>query len=237
VRTGGHRAATVTVAGLLLLAAGACAPAEEGSRFAAVTERVGATLVPEPYALPDVTLTDQAGRPFELPVEAAGKVTLIFFGYTHCPDICPITMASVAAGLDRLEPAERERVLTVFVTLDPPRDDPARLARWLGGLDPSFVGLTGSQEQVDGALARLGFVMPPAAEMHGAGHEHGRGSDAAEHHAAPTVPAPVPDYEVAHPTALFVFTPEGLGRFAYPSGAAHPEVLAADLRTMLAFDW
>ena len=210
------------LAALLLVAAAACAPAEEGSRLAGVTERVSATVYPSPYEMPDVTLTDQTGEPFHLASEAMGKVTLLFFGYTNCPDICPITMASVAAGLDRLAPAERERVLTVFVTLDPPRDDSERMADWLARLDSSFVGLTGTQDEVDGALAELGFVMPPVPMGGGTAHEHGGDPS---------------DYEVAHPTALFVFTPDGIGRFGYGNGEAQPETIAADLRTLLAFDW
>lgn len=225
----------------VVLVAAACAPAEEGSRFAAVTERVSATNFPEPYPMPRVTLTDQTGTPFQLAAEAEGRIALLFFGYTNCPDICPITMANAAAALDMLEPEERKRVLTVFVTLDPLRDDPDRMAEWLGGLDPSFVGLTGSQEEVDAALAQLGFVMPSASEMAG-GTRHEHGDEAGAHGDDPgahgdEAGAAGADYEVAHPTALFVFTPDGLGRFGYGNGEARPDVLAADLRAMLASDW
>lgn len=227
-------AATLRLRGVtagLVLAVASCAAPEDGSRIAGVTERVSATIFGTPYELPDVTLTDQTGAPFELAARADGKATLLFFGFTHCPDICPVTMGIVARGLEQLEPAERERVLTVFVTLDPPRDGPERLAQWLGALDPSFVGLTGSQAEVDDALARLGFVMPPdtGPGAAGAGHadhgDHGSGDAAGG------------DYAVAHPTALFVFTPDGVGRFGYGLGQADPDVLAADLRTILAFDW
>jgi protein SCO1 len=228
-RRRGGRLRLLTAA--LVLAVAGCAAPEDGSRIAAVTERVNATLFGTPFELPDVTLTDQTGAPFELAARADGKVTLLFFGFTNCPDICPITMGIVARGLEQLDPAERERVLTVFVTLDPPRDGPERLAQWLGALDPSFVGLTGSQAEVDDALARLGFVMPPAAEPGADGTGHGDHGDHGSGDASDG------DYDVAHPTALFVFTPDGVGRFGYGLGQTDPDGLAADLRTILAFDW
>lgn len=195
------------------LALATCAPTEEGSRLAAVTENLSASPVMQPRDLPVVTLTDQNGEPFELRAEARGKVTLLYFGYTHCPDICPITMASTARALSRLEPEEREQVLPVFVTLDPARDSPERMEEWLAGMDSTFVGLTGTQEEVDDAVEQLGYVLPQQER---------------------------PDsgwYEVAHPSMLFVFTPELLGRFGYHEGDATPDAIAADLRTLLDFDW
>ncbi|MDZ7781323.1 MAG: SCO family protein [Gemmatimonadota bacterium] len=195
------------------LALATCAPPEEGSQLASVTENISATQFRQPRDMPVVTLTNQHGEPFELRAEASGKVTLLYFGYTHCPDVCPITMSSVARALSRLEPEERARVLPVFVTLDPARDSPDRVGEWLGSMDSTFVGLTGTQEEVDDAAEQLGYVLPDQER---------------------------PDsgwYEVAHPDVLFVFTPELLGRFGYHEGSATPDAIAADLRTLLAHDW
>lgn len=202
-------------AALLLgaLLAGACAPAEDGSRLAGVTERLTATPYFRPYDLPAVTLTDQDGEPFELRARASGKVTVLYFGYTSCPDVCPITMARMGRSLAMLEPEERARILPVFITLDPERDTPERIREWVGALHPDIVGLTGPQERLDAAVEGMGFVFPDLERP-----EEGF-------------------YEVAHPVDLFLFTPELLGRWGYDHGEATPEEIAADLRTLVAFDW
>ena len=198
---------------LLTLCVTACAPPEEGSRLAEVTEGLHAQSFMQPYDLPAVTLTDQGGDPFELRARAIGKVTLLYFGYTHCPDVCPITMASVARGLAQLDPVERAMVLPVFITLDAERDPPEQVGRWLSALDSTIVGLTGTQEEVNAAVASMGYVFPDLERP-----ENGF-------------------YEVAHPGTLFVFTPELLGRFGYPDGEATPDRIAEDLRALVAFEW
>lgn len=206
----GARAAALLLGTLL---AGACAPAEDGSRLAGVTERLVATPYFRPYDLPAVTLTDQNGEPFELRARAAGKVTLLYFGYTSCPDVCPITMARMGRGLALLEPEERARVLPVFISLDAERDTPEQVREWVGALHPDIVGLTGPQERLDAAVEGMGFVFPDMERP-----EEGF-------------------YEVAHPVDLFIFTPELLGRFGYDHGEATPEEIAADLRALVAFEW
>jgi cytochrome oxidase Cu insertion factor (SCO1/SenC/PrrC family)/copper(I)-binding protein len=206
----GARAAALLLGTLLV---DGCAPAEEGSRLAGVTERLTAAPYFRPYDLPAVTLTDQDGEPFELRARAAGKVTLLYFGYTSCPDVCPITMARVGRSLAMLEPEERARILPVFITLDPERDTPERIRDWIGALHPDIVGLTGPKERLDAAVEGMGFVFPDMERP-----EEGF-------------------YEVAHPVDLFLFTPELLGRFGYDHGEASPEEIAADLRTLVAFEW
>ncbi|HSG47004.1 MAG TPA: SCO family protein, partial [Longimicrobiales bacterium] len=73
------------------------------------------------------TLTDTRGRPFDFRAETDGHITLLFFGYTFCPDICPVHMATLAAALTELDPGVRQDVRVVFVTVDPQRDTPERL--------------------------------------------------------------------------------------------------------------
>ena len=205
------RSATSLMAALL--AASACAPAEEGRGLASLTEELTATPFFQPYDLPVVTLTDHTGAPFELRAEAAGKVTLLYFGYTSCPDVCPITMARVGQALGLLDPQERAGVLPVFISLDADRDSPEQVSRWVSALHPDLVGLTGAQDALDDAVGQLGFVFPEVERP-----EEGF-------------------YEVAHPADLFLFTPELLGRFGYRHGEASPQDIAADLRTLLAHDW
>lgn len=106
---------------------------------------------------PTFTLTDTGGKPYDFAARTRGTVTLLFFGYTHCPDICPTTMADTAAALRGTPEPLRSKVQVVFVTTDPARDTGAVLAAWLRNFDPDlprrFVGLTGSVTQVEAAQA------------------------------------------------------------------------------------
>src|SRR5690606_37022371 len=110
-------------------------------------------------------MTDTRGEPFDFRRETEGKLTLLFVGYTHCPDVCPVHMASIAAVLRRMpEVAGRTRV--VFVTADPERDTPERMREWLNHFSPSFVGLRGTREEVhrlEDALQMARSVVPEGA--------------------------------------------------------------------------
>ena len=85
-----------------------------------------------------------------------GKVVLLYFGYTWCPDICPTNLAIIAYALKQLTPAERERVQVLFVSVDPARDTPERLAEYTAYFDPGIIGITGSEAQIAAAAARYG---------------------------------------------------------------------------------
>lgn len=85
--------------------------------------------------------------------EFAGKVVLVFFGYTHCPDICAPTLTKLASVRRALKPQERDQVQVLFVTVDPAHDTPAQLKGFIPRFDPSFIGLTGSAAEV-AAVAR-----------------------------------------------------------------------------------
>jgi protein SCO1/2 len=93
---------------------------------------------------PALTLTDTAGAAYDVKARNTGKVTLVYFGYTHCPDVCPTTMADIAQALRESSAAVRRRVTVIFVTVDPHRDSLPVLRRWLDNFNPSFVGLRGS---------------------------------------------------------------------------------------------
>ena len=110
-----------------------------------------------PRPRPTFTLTDTAGRPYDFAARTRGRPTLLFFGFTHCPDVCPTTMADVSIALRAVDPGLRARVTVVFVTTDPARDTGPVTAAWLrafdDGLPTRFVGLTGTLTQVEAAQA------------------------------------------------------------------------------------
>jgi protein SCO1 len=97
-----------------------------------------------PKPLPDIVLTDTDGKSFDLRKQAAGHVTLLFFGYTHCPDVCPVHMANIARALKGMPAPEASRIKVVFITTDPDRDSAKRMRDWLDAFDPTFIGLRGT---------------------------------------------------------------------------------------------
>jgi protein SCO1 len=126
---------------------------------------------PNPRPRPAFTLTDTAGSPYNFGTKTRGHPTLLYFGYTNCPDICPTWMADFAVALQQVSPELRKQTRVVFVTTDPGRDRPAVIRRWLDNFDksfsPKFIGLTGTQAQID-AAQRLAGV--PLASDHGETH-------------------------------------------------------------------
>ena len=108
-------------------------------------------LVTPPLAKPQFTLTDTSGAPFDFRAETQGHVMLLFFGYTRCPDVCPLHMANIAAVLKQLPTDVVDKIKVVFVTTDPARDTPAVLRTWLDHFDKRFIGLTGSDAEIRGA--------------------------------------------------------------------------------------
>lgn len=181
---------------------------------APATELRGTVLEPS-WEKPDVTLTDTDGRPFAFRTETEGLVTLLFFGYTHCPDVCPIHMANIAAVLGDLPYAVRERIRVVFVTTDPERDTPARMREWLDRFDRSFVGLRGSGPEVDAFQAAL--RLPSAVRQ-------------------PSRPGPLPGaYAVGHAAQVLAFTADGRARVVYPFGTRQ-EDWAHDLPRLVEAD-
>lgn len=157
--------------------AGASSDSSDDSPVARVSASptTAAIVLDRPFAKPHLVLTDTLGRRYDLVKETAGRPTLLYFGYTHCPDVCPTTMADIADAKRKLPAAERERLRVVFVTTDPARDTPARLAAWLGAQDPDFVGLTGDFGAIQTAARSLGvMIAKPVREKDGSiSVEHG----------------------------------------------------------------
>jgi protein SCO1/2 len=102
----------------------------------------------QPYQVPSTPLTDTDGQPYSLTKDTDKPLTLVFFGYSHCPDICQTVMSNLTSAITRLDDADRERVDVVFVTTDPARDTPTALRAYLDRFDPSFIGLTGDLDTI-----------------------------------------------------------------------------------------
>jgi protein SCO1/2 len=178
------RLAVLTVsAGLVLAGCGGASAADQAaegheehtdSAVAQVEgpeDRYAGLDLPDPYQRPSFTLTGPGGQPYDFAAETGGQPTLLFFGFTNCPDICPTTMADVAVALRGVDPALAEQVQVVFVTTDPAFDTPEVLAEYLGRFDADlptrFTGLTGDQAAIDQAQLAAGV---PQAEDNGRLH-------------------------------------------------------------------
>lgn len=144
----------------VVLATGCGMEAAERTAAAARQEETGLRGIPVPAARPDFVLTDTSGQPYDFVEKTGGKAVLLFFGYTYCPDVCPIHMSSIAEVKKDLGVALERRIEVVFVTVDPDRDTPERLDAWLGAFDAEFVGLRGTTAVVDSIQLSLG--LPPA---------------------------------------------------------------------------
>ena len=151
-------------AALALLALTGCSASADGGELA------GAVLT-EPYEVPATTLTDTAGEPYSLSGDTDRRLTLVFFGYTNCPDICQTVMANLTAGLTRLDDADREQVDVVFVTTDPARDDEQVLRTYLDRFDPGFVGLTGELDTITDVGLDLGVAVEKGKRLPSGGYE------------------------------------------------------------------
>lgn len=147
-----------------------------GTKSGAVAEVSGgsdndkaATVLDRPFAKPDLVLTDTQGKTYDLRAATKGKPTLVYFGYTHCPDVCPLTMSNIAIARKQLPKADQDKLQVVFVTTDPERDTAAELGKWLPAAgDPSFVGLTGDFKTIQAGARSMGIgIDPPKKEKDG----------------------------------------------------------------------
>jgi protein SCO1/2 len=154
----------------------------------------------------DFRLTDHNGRPRTL-ADFKGKVVLLFFGYTHCPDVCPTTLAEAAAVMQELG-AQADRVHVLFVTVDPVRDTPILLARYVPSFHPTFLGLHGDEQQI-AETARDFKVFSQK-----------------------TLGASAENYLIDHSAGTFIFDPQGRLRLyhGYGKGAAS---LVHDIKLLL----
>ncbi len=198
---------TLLLIGALLL--GACAPTAPTAIPTATT-----TLFPEgvrpldpPVALPNFSLIDQQGRQYSLE-DMLGRWTVVSFGFVNCPDVCPITLANFTL-VKRALGEQADQVTFMFVSVDGARDTPQVLGKHLALFDPDFVGLTGDDNAVRPMTQAFGvryeIVKPEGTEA---------------------------DYLVNHTASAFLVNPEGALQRIYSYGT-DPEIIAADLRTLL----
>jgi protein SCO1/2 len=194
------RHAPVLVAVLAAVAVGAGLALRERAH-APPQLRTGIAL-PDPRPLPEFRFTDQSGRPFG-PDDFKGHWSLVFTGFTHCPDVCPTTLA-LMAELRRRVP--RDDIRYVFVSVDPERDTPGVIASYLAHFDPALVGATGARPEMERFTAGLGLAQ---VRNPGVGDE----------------------YTVDHSTAFVLVNPDGklAGYFQAPHRA---DALAVDLAAL-----
>jgi protein SCO1 len=168
------RAALLAVAWALLVS-GCTVPTEHpAEHYNADPEGyLGGTSLPEPYTMPDLTLTDTAERPYNLASSPSRPVTLMFFGYSKCPDVCRTVLSEIAVALQRMDPAEREHIQVIFVTTDPARDNPAVIRKYLDGFDPTFVGLTGPLATIKQAAEQVGVSIEGKKKLPSGGYDIG----------------------------------------------------------------
>lgn len=186
---------------LVVLALSAC-----GRSLATGALQGGIVDPPEPKR--SFVLEDTSGEPFDFATETEGKLALLYFGYLNCPDICPVHLAQIAEVFDQ-DPALARETEVVFVSVDPDRDSPAEIRDFLDTFDTSFVGLTGTEEQLESAQSAVGV---PLARYIGDGD----------------------DYTVDHAGWVIAYSPDGLNHAVYPAGTRQSEWLN-DLPLLLDF--
>jgi protein SCO1/2 len=162
----------------------------------------------------DFSLTDANGKPRTL-ADFKGKVVVVFFGYTQCPDVCPTTLSEMAGVMKKLGPLA-DQVQMLFITLDPEHDTPAILAQYVPSFDPRFLALTGDTAAIQKAAQEFKVVYQKVAGTTG----------------GTTGGTTLANYSIDHTAASFVFDPQGRIRL-YVRSSMGPEALEHDLRSLL----
>ena len=169
----------------------------------------GIVLLPQSRSLPDLTLTDQNGQPVQMD-QFKGKWHLLFFGYTFCPDICPATLAQLRQLQGMLPGKARDRLGVTLVSVDPYRDTPQQLKKYLGFFDASFQGLTGTSQDIQKLASAVSIPYIPA--------------DTSQE-----------NYTVDHSGNLVILGPDGSQR-GFIRAPLHNDKLAAQLPALLSSD-
>jgi protein SCO1/2 len=169
-------------------------------------------LVTPPLPKPHFVLTDTSGARFDFWNRTRGSITLLFFGYTYCPDECPMHMANLGAALKRLPPGIAGQVKLIFVTTDATRDTRMELRRWLDNFDKRFVGLTGTPAALD--AAQKAAEVPLAQQT---GPRNG-------------------NYSLTHANFVVAYTKDNLGHIIYPGGVSEDDWIH-DLPLLLRETW
>ena len=158
------RRLVVALASLVLLAGCGGGSASDDLPFS------GTRLEP-PFEVSSIPLTDTDGEPYSLVGDTDKPLTLVFFGYTHCPDICGVVMANLSTAMTRLTESERAQVDVVYVTTDPARDTGPVLERYLDHVDPEFVGVTGDLGDIVDVALTFGVGVTQGEKLPSGGYE------------------------------------------------------------------
>jgi protein SCO1 len=161
-----------------------------------------------PYTFPSATLTDSHGDAVDVRDRFTAPISLVFFGYSRCPDICQAVMADLASARGRLDPADADRVNTFFITTDPARDDPATLRSYLDRFDPGFEGFTGPLDDIVATAEAVHVPVLKGARLPSGG------------------------YDITHGTSILGVMPDGSVPILWTEGTSAAK-LAADLTTIL----
>ncbi|MDQ6641218.1 MAG: SCO family protein [Actinomycetota bacterium] len=212
---GRRRALVGTVLVLLFIVAAACGSGPKtggGGVVSGVTTSDGdgyaGALLTRPYVVPEISLTSTHGPPFSLTRDTAGRLTVVFFGYTRCPDVCQVVMGTIASAYARLDKAAKAKVQVAFVTTDPGRDTPTVLRAYLDRLNPAFVGLTGKISDIVAAGKPLGVFIQQ-------GHK-----------------LPSGGYDVSHTTSVIAIGSRGKAPLVW-SATTSPDQMATDIDKLL----
>jgi protein SCO1 len=170
----------------------------------------------KPKTAPDLPLTDQYGRPFSLTTQK-GKVVIVYFGYTSCPDVCPVTLAQLTQVWVGLEQDQARKFQPIFVTVDPERDTQEVITRYLSAFDNAvggdqglgFIGLRGAPAELDPVMAAYGVEAEKRPQ-----------------------PGSAVGYTVNHTANMYVIDTEGILLEWFPYGASVDEILW-DVRYLL----
>lgn len=158
----------------------------------------------------DFQLTDHTGRLRSLS-DFRGKVVLVFFGFTHCPDACPTALAEMAQVVDRLG-SDGARVQGIFITVDPERDTPEVLAQYVPAFHPSFIGLRGSADEIERTTKEF--------KVYYRANKSGQGADSK-------------NYLVDHTSAIFVLDPRGKARLYVSANGRTVDRVVDDVKRLL----
>ena len=207
---------TAAIALLVTALAAGCGSGSGGKQPVAIVD--GATssgtlagdLLQPPAREPALALEDTENKSYDLRKATAGKIVLVYFGYTHCPDVCPTFMADIAQALRESTATVRSHVAVVFISVDPKRDSATVIRRWLDHFNQTFVGLRGSIRQI---IAVQHAMAVPVSQVR-PHSKHG--------------------YTVEHSAELLAFSPDHKAHVLYLEGPTTISDLRHDLGVMVA---
>ena len=211
-RTFLRSAALATLSGLVAPSLVGCSSDDDAAALDDDNLGFAGTVLGIPLDKPTVQFTDTSGAAYDVAAETAGKLTLMLFGYTSCPDVCPVHLNILASTLDRLDgPAAKTKV--IFVGVDTARDTPEVIRTFLDKRDRAFIGLTAAPPVLDEALKQLqlpSVIIDPA--------------------------RPDGSYVVEHPSQILAFTPDDKCHIVYPFGVREA-AWTNDLPRLVTYDW